>query len=361
MSSHSYNLRIQMIRAIACLICILPISSLSGCQFAPKEKPIKWPWKKDKTKTLPDRILPVWTESVLHQPNQPGVRGFGGRIYFYEKDDTNPIEIDGSLAVYVFDADEIDVTSQKPLRKFMFTKEQFDEHMSKTSIGPSYSIWLPWGEIGGPPRRLSLIARFEGHEGGTVISDPTVKLLPGVPSKEQATDSVSGTKSSASSPFRLSSHEKKFEAKASGRKLTDEHSTENSEEVADLDNESGTRADSTKDPRRDIKTIDLPPSFQRHLRGTSTEATETTPLQATSSTAVPANQIPATQIPVAEKVNDPQVPLTNLEPNSPQPPASPMTTQVYDYRTRKSQGSSAFSSPKNDIREGRWINAIARD
>ena len=130
------NRFLHKLSALSCF-CMLLLVLTSGCQIAPKDKPAKWPWKKDKSKPLPDRMLPVWTDTVLHQPNQPGVRGFGGRIYFYEKDKTDPIEIDGSLAVYVFDADDIDVNTQKPLRKFVFTADQFNEHMSKTSIGPS--------------------------------------------------------------------------------------------------------------------------------------------------------------------------------------------------------------------------------
>ncbi len=157
----------------------LSISS-TGCQFSPKPPKGLWSWKKEESKPLPDRILAVWTDSVLHQPNQPGVRGFGGRIYFYEKEETTPIEVDGSFAVYVFDANNDSTSDQKPLRKFVFTADQFATHMSKTSLGPSYSVWLPWEEVGGPPMRLSLISRFEGRTGGTTLSDSTIKLLPGV-------------------------------------------------------------------------------------------------------------------------------------------------------------------------------------
>ena len=304
-----------------------------GCQIAPKDKPFKWPWKKDESKPLPDRILPVWTDSVLHQPNQPGVRGFGGRIYFYSKDDTDPIEIDGSLAVYVFDADDININSQKPLRKFVFTADQFNDHMSKTSIGPSYSIWLPWGEIGGPPRRLSLIARFEGRDGGTTISDPTIKLLPGVPVKELSDEVVGGSKANSKSPFRLSGYQKKSDSK-----------TAHDDDVEEVDQK----------PKSDIKTIELPPSFQRHLRGNSNETRKPADTQATSN--------------LREGASSPKTVSTNLEVvevNSGQTDkelaAAPVTTQVYDYRTRRRQGTSAFSSPKNDIRQGRWINSIARD
>ncbi len=344
MTKPTYIRSVSISRFIAYLMFVVLIGSVCGCQLAPKEKPTKWPWQKEDNKALPDRILPVFTESVLHQPNQPGVRGFGGRIYFYAKENTDPIEINGSLAVYVFDAEDIDLNSQKPLRKYMFTTEQFAEHMSKTSIGPSYSIWLPWGEIGGPPRKLSLIARFEGHEGGTVISDPTIKLLPGVPTKEQDEEPVSGTKASSTSPFRLSGHQKKFEVKGLHK---------------NSDDESESSGEPVEEPRSDIKTIDLPPSFQRHLRGSSMEVPQAAASQSTLTQVVPTT--PGWQVDSAEGANAPRTVQTSSEQNSQPSAASPMTTQVYDYRTRKGQGATTFNSPKNDIRQGRWINSIARD
>lgn len=364
MTNAQHQSRTTALQTLACLCFMLFAISFCGCQIAPKEKSYKWPWKKDEVKKLPDRILPVWTESVLHQPNQPGVRGFGGRIYFYEKDNTDPIEIDGSLAVYVFDADDIDATSQKPLRKFMFTKEQFAEHMSKTSIGPSYSIWLPWGEIGGPPRRLSLIARFEGSEGGTVISDPTIKLLPGVPVKEQDANTDSETKSKSTSAFRLSSHQKKFDAKGTGNRASGNRVNDNAadDDTAD-DSASEASEESSESTRNDIKTIELPPSFQRHLRGATSGALSPAPLQSTASTVQASQNQSADSVTGPKDVpkGEPQTALVSGEQASLPPIASQTTTQVYDYRTRKSQGASMFSSPKNDIRQGRWIESIARD
>ncbi len=316
---------------ITCFVGALLLAMTTGCQIAPKDKPMKWPWKKDQSKPLPDRMLPVWTDTVLHQPNQPGVRGFGGRIYFYAKDETDPIEIDGSLAVYVFDADDINVNSQKPLRKFVFTVDQFNEHMSKTSIGPSYSIWLPWGEIGGPPLRLSLIARFEGRDGGTTISDPTIKLLPGVPAEEPSDETASTSKPSSKGKFRLSSHRKNSDLKTNNVNAPEETQQES---------------------KRDIKTIELPPNFQRHLRGNASEATK--PIETKTSTFNDSRTSRAAE-PAADITGQPlhefDVPTA----------AAPITTQVYDNRTRKRQGAAAFNAPQNDIRQGRWINSIARD
>jgi len=316
---------------VAKLICITSLFLLQGCQFAPKNNPSAWLWKKETTQITPDRVLPVWTDSVFHQTNQPGIRGFGGRIYFYGKENTNPVEVDGSLAVYVFDADDADASNQKPLRKFMFTADQFKTHMSKTSIGPSYSVWLPWGEVGGAPMRLSIIARFEGREGGTTISDPTIKMLPGVPvGKEVAKSDPNSTKSNVS-PVSLAGHEEP--AKSSSKKTED-------------------------DKKKEIETIDLPPAFQRHLRGINRT---TTPSQAVpKDVSVPAGTTNSVTIQQPQRE---EVGASSDTTETEKAVIAPITTQVYDYRTRGRFGSSTFSSkkPKNDFREGRWIKSIARD
>ncbi|MEZ6076018.1 MAG: hypothetical protein R3C56_10210 [Pirellulaceae bacterium] len=88
----------------------------------------------------------------MHQTGQAGVRGFGGRVYFYAQDKTDPIEVDGGLTIYVFDADKLQAHDRRPLRKFVFTAEQFATHMSRTSLGPSSAVFGSLGsEVGGPP------------------------------------------------------------------------------------------------------------------------------------------------------------------------------------------------------------------
>ncbi len=207
---------------------------LTGCQFSPPKPSMRWPWKQDSKAALPDRILAVWADSVLHQSGQSGVRGFGGRIYFYQSNGHDPIKVDGGLAVYVFDANELNPLDQKPLRKFLFTADQFAEHAGESSLGPSYSVWIPIDEVGGQAQRLSLIVRFEGREGGTVISDPAIKMLPGLPNQAQPSGVAAAT--SAAIPIGYQRH--------------------TSEPII--------TGDLLKN--RNIQTIDLPPNFKQHVR-----------------------------------------------------------------------------------------------
>lgn len=222
------------------VFAMILLSSVCSCQpFMNKKSVFPWGRKKDTPKVIPDRILAVWTDAVLHQQGQPGVRGFGGRVYFYEKDKTDPIEVEGSLAVYAFDADNDEIDSQKPLRKFVFTTEQLADSMSKTSIGPSYNIWLPWSVVGEPSQKLSLITRFEGVEGGTTISDPVIKLLPGVAKKSD----TNGKRARGD------------ESKSASDQGVQQASFSEANELKP----------SELEKKRPVDTIELPPGFQRHL------------------------------------------------------------------------------------------------
>jgi hypothetical protein len=237
------------------LFLLLFATALSiGCQFAPKKVPSGWNWGEQEKPVVPDRILAIWTDTILRQPNQPGVRGFGGRVFFYQKEQNDPIEIDGKLVVFVFDADDQDPENQKPLRKYVIEADDFAKHMSKTSIGPAYSVWLPWGDTKGPTMKLSIIAKYEGREGGTTLSDPTIKLLPGVESK---------LRKPQGSPSDKLQVESAMAQTTSGVQPANHIERRESEAVV-----SAVIAEPAKihQPNRGTQTIELPPSFQRHFQ-----------------------------------------------------------------------------------------------
>ena len=142
----------------------------------------KMPWLTGKTGEFrrPMRVVAMWSDTVLTPPAQAPVRGFGARLMFYELNKEEPIKVAGSLTVYAFDEENRDPTDNRPDRKFVFTAEQFAKHYSKSDLGHSYSIWIPWDEIGGESKEISLIVRFTPVEGGVVVSEQVKQFLPGV-------------------------------------------------------------------------------------------------------------------------------------------------------------------------------------
>ena len=167
----------------ATLFALFCAGLVGGC--TPLDLHMRLPWQDKDETPAPQKVVSFWSDTVMYQQGMSGIRGFGGRVFFYDKKDTKPIPVDGSLTVYAFDADHFDPTAQRPEKKFVFTPEQLSQHFSQSELGPSYSIWLPWDEVMGPTRNLSLVTRFEGRNGGVVIGEPTNKLLPGTNSKDE--------------------------------------------------------------------------------------------------------------------------------------------------------------------------------
>ena len=210
-----------------------------GCSTLPTD--MSMPWDKKTEPETPDRILAIWTDTVRMQAGSPGVRGFGGRLFFYKDGEPQPVEVKGGATVYVFDADNPDPDQPAAEKKYVWSSAEFENHMSESPLGKSYSLWIPWGVVGGEQRSLSIVTRFEGDNGAVVISQPVVKLLPG--------------KTKASS-----------ESKTSGVR----HASYIDETAVESNIQ-----------RRQTETIDLPPSFYRHLKVDDVETTEMVPASGT--------------------------------------------------------------------------------
>lgn len=133
---------------------------------------------------VPERVVATWSEAVLHQSGS-GTRGFGGRLFFYDRQSETPMRVDGQLVVYAFVEDNRAKTNNKPTKRYVFPPQQFAKHESISDVGASYSVWLPWDAAGGQQSEVSLIARFEPSQGGgLVVSDQARQRLPGKPRTE---------------------------------------------------------------------------------------------------------------------------------------------------------------------------------
>ena len=166
----------------------LLLSTASGCSELDIRKGMPW-FDSDPEPQTPTRMVDVWTDTVLWQPGKPGVRGFGGRVMFHRGEDEEPVAVDGTLTVYAFD-DEDPGPDKPPTKKYIFPAEQLAKHYSPSKVGHSYSFWLPWGDVLGPERQVSLITRFEDREGKVVMSKVAHKTLPGRTPKRNAAEEI---------------------------------------------------------------------------------------------------------------------------------------------------------------------------
>ena len=127
----------------------------------------------------PVKIATTWSPDTLVQKGHTPTRGFGGRVYFYDEK-SGAVPVEGTLVVHGFDDTETDA-DQGPgnVKRFEFTPQQFTRHFSQSDLGASYSVWIPWDAVGGPQRRISLVASFQTTSGKFVQGEPATILLPG--------------------------------------------------------------------------------------------------------------------------------------------------------------------------------------
>ena len=157
----------------------LAIVLLCGCANLDWRRPIPWRSASERKTETPVKLVGNWNEAILRTPGQRPVRGFGGRVLFYGQQNGHPIEVDGSVVVYAFEESGRDSGSAAPDRKFVFPAHLLEKHFSESKLGPSYSFWLPWDEVGGERKEISLIVRFEPEEGPVIVGAQSKNLLPG--------------------------------------------------------------------------------------------------------------------------------------------------------------------------------------
>lgn len=126
----------------------------------------------------PAKMIPVWSDTVMSRPGQRGVRGLGGRIVFYGRETDEPVQVNGSLVVYGWDDTQGNL-NQTPDRKYVVTPDELAGHLSQSTVGGSYSIWIPWDHAGSEHKRVTIVAKYVGQDGVELASTPQRVVLPG--------------------------------------------------------------------------------------------------------------------------------------------------------------------------------------
>lgn len=152
--------------------------TMTGCASFDLSKPIPWGTNDDAIDKPPGRLSAVWTDTIMTQPDKPAMRGFGGRIMFFDQND-EPIKTEGTMEVYAWDETDRDPANPAPDRKFVFHTKDFEKHYSKGRLGHSYSFWIPWDEVGGKQTQISLMVKFSPTHGGKIIGEQSKHVLPG--------------------------------------------------------------------------------------------------------------------------------------------------------------------------------------
>ena len=195
------------------LLLTMAVGFSTGCtswsDWSKTKDFVEWPLSRfAKDYQQPQRIAVIWSADVMTMPGQPATRGFGGRLYFYnEKSIAVPVK--GELMIYGYEEPMNGPSVDKktvPDKKFKFSPEQFAERFSKSDLGASYSIWIPWDEAGGNVKRVSLIPIFKLDNEKVVYGDAAELTLPGrtpesVMVKSQSYPAVNGMINAANGTY----------------------------------------------------------------------------------------------------------------------------------------------------------------
>lgn len=129
----------------------------------------------------PSSLAVIWSPDVLAVQGQESVRGFGGRVFFYN-DRLQAVPVEGDLVIHGYDQSKTNRGSDSSTaadKTFNFSAEQLTTHFSPSELGASYSIWVPWDQAGGLRQPVSLVATFKSVDGKITQGTPAKLFLPG--------------------------------------------------------------------------------------------------------------------------------------------------------------------------------------
>jgi len=117
------------------------------------------------------QIVCLWEQADGRDPEGLPCRGFAGQILFLANRNATPVEIDGDVRIYLFDNIGTADDQSKPLRQFDFDAAAWNVHLTKSAVGPSYSVFVPYVRRGTLNAQCALRIRMEPKVGPTIFSE----------------------------------------------------------------------------------------------------------------------------------------------------------------------------------------------
>lgn len=145
---------------------------------------LNFPWDQQKVnKATPQnpvvQIICLWEQAEGRDPNGVPCRGFAGQILFLANRHAEPVEIEGDVRIYLFDNVGTTEEQSKPLRQYDFDNEAWKVHLTKTAVGPSYSVFVPYVRRGQANAQCALRVRLTPKDGPTIFSEVSSMPLKG--------------------------------------------------------------------------------------------------------------------------------------------------------------------------------------
>ncbi len=175
-----------ILRTKTCLLAGVLAGVLSGCAT------LHLPWDKNRVPQATAqnpvvRIVCLWEQAEGRDPDGLPCRGFAGQILFLANRNAMPVQSQGDVRIYLFDDVGNPEEQSLPLRQFDFSSEAWQIHLTKSAIGPSYSVFVPYVRRGQTNAQCSLRVRLTPENGPVIFSDVASLPLRGPESTPETT------------------------------------------------------------------------------------------------------------------------------------------------------------------------------
>ncbi len=176
------------LRTLTGLMLGCQLFTSSGCAT------LKMPFGKDRMQTATARnpvtqVICIWQPSEGRDSNGMPCRGFAGQILFLAGRNSLPVMVEGDVRIYLFDDQGADEEQTKPIHQYDFDTGSWAPHLTKGTLGPTYSVFVPYTRRGTYEAKCALRVRLKPGDEPAVFSDMALVPLDGRPKKASDTES----------------------------------------------------------------------------------------------------------------------------------------------------------------------------
>lgn len=167
----------RLSRVVMLVAGMIVLSSIVGC--ATFHLPFARKFPKATASDPVGQIVCLWTPGEGNDPDGVPCKGFMGQVLFLSQNTSKPLEIEGEVRIYLFDDQGTAEEQAKPLRMFNFDNGSWAIHLTDSSFGPAYQVFVPYVRRGVSNANCSLRLRLKPKVGPVVFSEFTNMQLSG--------------------------------------------------------------------------------------------------------------------------------------------------------------------------------------
>lgn len=159
---------------ISSLIYAITLIDLAGCATFDTTFDLSYFDKPLPKATATDpvvQILCMWQQAEGNDPDGRPCRGFNGQILFLSRRKGTPVQVEGDVRIYVFDDKGSAEDQSKPLHQFNFDHGSWKIHLTKSSLGATYNVFIPYTRRDVTEADCTLRVRLKPKIGPMVLSD----------------------------------------------------------------------------------------------------------------------------------------------------------------------------------------------